>query len=400
MKTGAAAQADLSMDVPARGLICLLAGACGIIAAGSYIAQPLAPGIARELHIAPSLAGLVVTLSQIGYCLGLLFVSSLADRLENRSLLTMVLSGSVLSMLLAACAPAGGWFLLACFGIGGCSVGVQLIVAQAALLCDPVSRGRVVGSVTSGLLFGILLAWPVAHVFAHAFGWRALFGLEALALVILIVCLRYALPMRQPQARQSYVRILASLTFYWHQHDELRRRAYIQGLLFGVFSMTWTVLPVWLRQRYGFEASGMAAFGLAGASGALVAPFAGRLADRGHARVTTIMAILAVALGCAAMCFSPPWWGLLLAVIAIDGGVQASHVVSQRRVLSLDLAAANRLNSLYVGSFFLGGAMGSALAMPVYQGHAAGVGVSGTLAGMLALALAWSSRRSESAYGE
>ncbi|PLZ00943.1 MFS transporter [Burkholderia sp. WAC0059] len=376
------------------GLVPQLAGACGIVAAGSYLAQPLTARIAADLHLAPNLAGLIVTLSQIGYCLGLLFVSPLADRFENRRLLTIVLAASAASMLLAAFSPAGVWFLVAAAGIGVSSVAVQLIVAQAARLCDDASRGRVVGGVTSGLLWGILAAWPVANLLGDALGWRALFLLEAAAVLILVPWLRSVLPEWQPQTRMAYLEIAASLPWYWRRYGELRMRAAIQSLLFGVFSMTWTSLPVWLRDRYGFHATAIACFGLAGAAGALVVPLAGRLADRGRTSVTSIVAAAAVAASGLVMCFDPPWWMLLISVIGISGGVQASHVVSQRRVLALEPRAANRLNSLYVGGFFLGGAAGSALAMPLYRGHAAWVGIAGMLAGSLALVLAKSLRSS------
>jgi predicted MFS family arabinose efflux permease len=206
--------------------------------------------------------------------------------------------------------------------------------------------------------------------------------------------LSQVLPRWQPQTRTPYLQIVASLSRYWRQHPELRARAAIQALLFGVFSMTWTALPIWLRDHYGFHTSGIACFGLAGAAGALVAPFAGRRADGGRTFATSITAIVAVMLSGLVMCFAPSWWMLLIAVVGISGGVQASHVVSQRRVLALEPTAANRLNSLYVGGFFLGGAAGSALAMPLYRGHTAWVGIAGVLAGGLALVLANASRSS------
>ncbi|MEX3896743.1 MULTISPECIES: MFS transporter [Paraburkholderia] len=377
-----------------NGLVFQLAGACGIVAMGSYLSQPLTVRIAADLRMAPALAGFIVTLTQIGYCTGLLLVSPLADRLENRRLLSTILAGSGASMLLAAFAASGIGFFVAAAGIGICSVAVQLVVAHAARLCNAASRGRVVGGVTGGLLWGILAAWPVANVLGDALGWRALFLLEAAAILALIPWLRSILPAYQPQTRSSYPQTVASLPGYWRVYRELRQRTYIQSLLFGVFSMTWTALPFWLRQRYGFHATGIAGFGLAGAAGALVAPLAGRAADSGRTIVTSVAAIIAVAAAGLALCFDPPWGVLLMAVLCISAGVQASHVVSQRRVLALEPIAANRLNSLYVGGFFLGGAAGSAFAVPLFRGHPAWIGVAGVFAAGLALAFARSLRSS------
>ncbi|MEX3939971.1 MFS transporter [Paraburkholderia sp. BR10937] len=369
----------------ANGLVFRLAGACGVVAAGSYLAQPLTSRIAGDLHLPAHHAGLIVTLTQVGYCAGLLLVSPLADQLDSQRLLSRVLAASAASMVLAAFAPGGIWLLVAAAGIGVCSVSVQLIVAQAARLSDACSRGRVAGGVTSGLLWGILAAWPVANLLGNALGWRALFLLEAATVLALVPWLRSVLPAYQPQTRGSYLQTVASLPRYWRQYRELRRRTYVQALLFGVFSLTWTALPIWLRQRYDFHTTGIACFGLAGAAGALVAPLAGRLADRGRTSATSLAAIVAVAAAGLAMCFDPPWWMLLMAVVTISGGVQGSHVVSQRRVLALEPHAANRLNSLYVGGFFLGGALGSAFAVPLVHGHPPWIGIVGAFAAAVAL---------------
>jgi predicted MFS family arabinose efflux permease len=195
---------ETSSGVP----ISVMTIACGIIAAGSYFAQPVAPGIAQDLDLSRWMAGLVVTVGQLGYCLGLLLVAPLADILENRRLLVTTLAASALSMVVGATAPSGTVFLIACFGIGLASTAVQMIVAQAALLSPPSSRGKVVGQVTGGLLFGILLAWPIANIIADHAGWRTLYALESAAITALMVGLRRLLPRRQPAAHQNYGVIL------------------------------------------------------------------------------------------------------------------------------------------------------------------------------------------------
>jgi predicted MFS family arabinose efflux permease len=339
--------------------------ACGIIAAGSYFAQPLAPSIAQDLGLSGWMAGLVVTVGQLGYCLGLLLVAPLADIVENRRLLVTTLAASAFSMVVGATASTGSVFLTACFGIGLASTAVQMIVAQAALLSPPASHGKVVGHVTGGLLFGILLAWPVANIIAGHAGWRTLYALQSAAITALMVGLHRLLPRRQPAAHQSYGATLQSLWPIWRDTPELRTRAIAQALLFGVFSLVWTMAPLLLRYRYGLDATGLAWFGLAGAAGALVAPLAGRVADRGYGRAAAAAGVIGVIAGCLIMLIGGQLWILALGFIAVGAGVQTNHVVSQRRVIALNPQAPNRLNSLYVAVFFLGGAAGSAVAAPL-----------------------------------
>jgi predicted MFS family arabinose efflux permease len=240
-----------------------------------------------------------------------------------------------------------------------------MIVAQAVLLSPSPSRGKVVGQVTGGLLFGILLAWPIANIIAGHGGWRTLYALESAAIAAVLVGLYRLLPRRRPAAHQSYWATLQSLWPHWRDTPELRTRAIAQALLFGVFSLVWTMAPLLLRYRYGLDATGLAEFGLAGGAGALVAPLAGRVADRGYGRAAAAAGVISVIAGCLIMLIGGRLWVLALAFIAVGAGVQTNHVVSQRQVIALNPQAPNCLNSLYVAVFFLGGAAGSAVAAPL-----------------------------------
>jgi|SRR5471032_183233 len=347
-------------------LTVFLAFACTLVTAGSYFAQPLASGIGQTLGLSPWAVGLVMTLNQLGYCLGLLLVSPLGDVLENRRLLGFTLLASMVSLSVAAFAPGAGWFLLACFGIGASAIAVQLIVVLAASMSSAQNRGRTVGQVTAGLLFGVLLAWPVANLVSVHFGWRALFAAHALVIGTLACVLRRILPQRQPGAGANYGLLIRSLWLLWRAHPELRLRALTQALLFGVFSLFWTTLPLELHARHDLSATGLALFGLVGAGGALAAPLAGWAADRGWSHLTALSGCIAVALSCGLFAYDDALWVLVLAAFFISAGVQANHVISQRRVLALQPEAANRLNSLYIAVFFAGGAMGSSLATPLF----------------------------------
>jgi len=362
-----------------------LATVCGVVAAGSYFAQPLESEIARDLAMPASMAGLVVTVGQIGYVFGLLFVGPLGDLVRSRRLLLAVMAVSALSLACAAVAQSGVAFLMACFGIGASAVVVQLLVAMTAAMSPENRRGMGVGTVTGGLLIGILLAWPVATVVSGAIGWRALYALDAAVVGLAAAVLGLGLPDRRPVGARSYRVLVSSLSGLVANTPELRRRAFVQALLFCGFSLFWTAVPLELVQHYHLSPRDFALFGLLGGLGAFIAPLAGRLADRGFGRWVGQAGVVAmVAAFGLALAFHSVWL-LAFAAALLDGGVQANLVISQRQLLSMDDATGNRLNSLFVAMFFLGGALGSALAAPLFQLGWSTVAIAGVAAGLLAL---------------
>ncbi|MGY2229401.1 MFS transporter [Pseudomonas tolaasii] len=351
-----------SLSMP---LTLLLAFACALITAGNYFAQPLGGVIAQSFGLPAWATGLPVTLSQIGYCLGLLLVAPLGDRLENRRLLTATLAVAAVALTGAGVAPNSAVFLLACLCIGGAAIAVQAIVVLAASMVSADRRGTTVGRITAGLLLGILLAWPVANLVNQVAGWRALLVVDGVLIASLALVLRGVLPPRQPPQGPGYRALIASLWPLWRTHPELRRRALCQALLFGVFSLFWVSVPQVLQQRHGLGGTALALFGLVGVGGALAAPLAGWLADRGAARPTALAGSLAVAASGIGWALLDSVGMLMACAFCISAGVQACHVISQRRVMALDSLAANRLNSLYIATFFIGGALGSASAAPL-----------------------------------
>ncbi|WP_448653596.1 MFS transporter [Pseudomonas fluorescens] len=346
-------------------LMLLLALACALITAGSYFTQPLGSEITHAVNLPSWASGLPVTLSQLGYCLGLLLVAPLGDRLENRHLLMLTLAVAALALMGAGLATDGATFLLACLCIGGAAIAVQSIVVLAASMVAAQRRGFVVGRVTAGLLLGILLAWPVASLVSQKLGWRVLYVGDGLLITLLALVLRGVLPRREPIATLTYRALIGSLWPLWHCHSELRRRAICQGLLFCVFSLFWVTAPQVLSSDYGLHGTALACFGLVGVGGALAAPLAGWLADHGKAKSTALTGCLIVTASCLGWAIEHSLVMLMVCAFCISAGVQACHVISQRRVMSLDPEAANRLNSLYIATFFVGGAAGSAAAAPL-----------------------------------
>ena len=349
-------------------MILLLATACGLIAANLYYAQPLIGLIAPALALPRTAASLIVTLTQLGYCAGLVLLVPLGDLVENRRLTLFTLAGAVLALTVAATASSASWFLAASLGIGLGSVAVQMLVPIAAHMAPDASRGRVVGNVMSGLLLGIMLARPAASLTASAFGWRFLFASSAVLMVVLALILRTLLPQRRPVAAHSYASLIGSLWTLLRQTAVLRRRAAYQASLFAAFSLFWTAVPLELAgPPFRLTQRGIALFALAGAAGAIAAPIAGRIADRGWSRIATGVSLASVAVAfLLALLGGGSIAALLAAGVLLDLGVQSNLVLGQRAIYALGVHTRSRLNGIYMAIFFAGGALGSAIASPAY----------------------------------
>ncbi|NQX70922.1 MFS transporter [Paenibacillus alba] len=344
----------------------LLASACGLIAANLYYAQTLVGPISADTGLSSAAAGLIVTLTQIGYVVGLLFIVPLSDIIENRRLAVISLIVVVAALIGATFATNAPLFLIASLFIGLGSVVAQILVPYATYLASEEQRGRVVGNVMSGLLLGIMFARPVASFIASFWGWQAVFALSAVVITLLTVLLWRILPERKPSPTINYGELLVSLVVLLRQTPILRRRALYQAFLFGSFSLFWTTVPLRLADEFQMSQQGIALFALAGVGGAIAAPIAGRLADKGLTRLLTGLAMLIAALSFVlAYLFqthSTTALGLLvLAAIMLDMAVSGNLVLGQRAIYSLGSAARGRLNGLFMSIFFIGGAVGSSL---------------------------------------
>jgi predicted MFS family arabinose efflux permease len=353
-------------DTPAWVTL-LMAAACGMIAANLYYAQPLIGLISADLGMSPAAAGLIVTMTQIGYGTGLLFLVPLGDLIENRKLIVSVMSIATLALVGALLSRNSLQFLASALFIGIGSVAIQIIVPFAAHLAPEEHRGRVVGNVMSGLMVGIMLARPVSSLITYFSTWHVVFVLSIAMMVVLGLVLARALPSRQPLPGPSYGGLLASMVTLVRTTPILRRRALYQAGMFGAFSLFWTTLPLWLASpAFGMSQSGIALVALAGAAGAVAAPLAGRIADRGWSRPASAIAMslgpVAFLLTHVAEPGSTLSLALLIAAaIVLDFGVSANLVLGQRLIYALGDEYRSRLNGLYMATFFCGGAIGSAL---------------------------------------
>ena len=363
--TTASAKTGVAEKTLSAGMTTLLAAACGLTAANVYYAQPLIGLIAPAVGLGDRAASLIVTVTQVGYCIGLILLVPLGDLIENRALTFWTLLADVVALLAAALAPSALAFLSAALFIGVASVATQMLVPIAAHLAPDATRGRTIGNVMSGLLLGIMLARPVSSLIADVFGWRAVFGLSALAITALAFALRARLPERAPKVDHGYVTLIASLWTLLRDTPVLRRRAAYQAALFAAFSLYWTAVPLELAgPAFGLSQRGIALFAFAGAAGALAAPIVGRIADRGWSVGATAvsMAMVAAAFPVARIDAGGSLIALLAGAVLLDAGVQGNQVVSQRVIYALGDQARSRLNGLYIAMFFVGGAVGSSIA--------------------------------------
>jgi predicted MFS family arabinose efflux permease len=361
--------AEQTEEAPSAALVFLLAASCGMIVANIYYAQPLVGLIAPSIGIGRPAASMIVTMTQLGYAAGLLLLVPLGDIVENRLLLTVTVLAAIPPLLASALAHSAGLFFAAAAAVGLTSVAVQMLVPLAANLAPDRLRGRVVGNVMSGLLLGVLLARPVASLIANEFGWRAVFFTSAVVMLILAVVMRTLLPKRRPGAHHHYFALLRSLVSLPFDQPLLRRRALYQSAAFGCFTMFWTAAPLLLAEKFGYSQAGIALFALVGAAGALMAPVAGRLADRDFGQTGTVLSLLSIA----ASFVLAAWGGLVahsvialaLAGVLLDSGVQANLVFGQRAIYGLAPDMRSRLNGVFMAIFFIGGAIGSAVTSPI-----------------------------------
>jgi predicted MFS family arabinose efflux permease len=363
--TSTPADSSLGHQAVSKLITLLLAVACGLIVANLYYAQPLVGPISASLGLSPEAAGLVVTMAQMGYVAGLLLIVPLGDLVENRNLVLCVVGVAALALFGAALSTQPLPFLLASLVIGLGSVAVQILIPYAAHLAPEAARGRVVGDVTTGLMIGIMLARPASSFITSISSWHVVYIFSGTVMVVLAIVLFCALPRRTPKAQVGYGALLVSMGVLVMTTPILRRRALYQAFLFGAFSLFWTTIPLLLAgPEFHMTQRGIALFALAGVAGAVAAPIAGRVADRGWSRAATgavmLISALAFVLTLVSEAGSTTSLALLVAAaILLDFGVQGNVVLGYRALFMLGAEYRSRLNGLYMATFFLAGAAGS-----------------------------------------
>lgn len=382
---------SLSTDVVGWVILALALGA-GFSVASIYYSQPLLPLMGSDLHLTVNGMGLVPTLTQAGYALGILFLLPLGDRHDRRRLI--LIKSVALAILLLACSLTSNLpsLLLVSLMLGMAATMAQDIVPAAAILAPAGKQGKMVGTVMTGLLLGILLSRTVSGFVGAAFGWRVMYQLAAVSIALIGLLMWSVLPRFAIHSTLSYPALMKSMAHLWQRYPALRRAAFAQGFLSIAFSAFWSTLAVMLLEKYQLGSAVAGTFGIAGAAGALAAPLAGGLADKVGAEKVTQLGAGLVTLSFALMFLLPalpPHAQLILialSAVGFDLGLQSSLVAHQNLVYGLEPQARGRLNALLFTGVFIGMAVGSALGSKLYSVASwQGVVLLATLSGFIAL---------------
>lgn len=353
-------------------IIFILALGAGFSVASIYYAQPLLPLMGANLHLTVEGMGLVPTLTQAGYALGILFLLPLGDRHDRRRLI--LVKSALLALLLLLCSLTGqlSSLLVVSLLIGMAATMAQDIVPAAAILAPAGKQGKMVGTVMTGLLLGILLSRTVSGVVGAVFGWRVMYQAAAVSVALIGLVMWRVLPRFAIHSTLSYPQLMASMAHLWQRYPALRRAALAQGALSVAFCAFWSTLAVMLSEHYHMGSAVAGGFGIAGAAGALAAPLAGGLADKFGAGKVTQMGAALVTVSFALMFILPllPLHGQLaliaLSAIGFDLGLQSSLVAHQNLVYGLEPQARGRLNALLFTVVFIGMSLGSVLGSKLY----------------------------------
>ncbi|WP_283188448.1 MFS transporter [Pseudomonas sp. PMCC200344] len=366
--TGESSRTDRSPGL-SPSLTLLFSVTCALAVANVYFAQPLLASMAESLGVASGLIGVVVTATQVGYALGLLFIVPLGDLVNRKRLiLTQVMLSAI---ALAAVGAAQQWLALlgAMIVMGLLAVVVQVLVAYAAVLAAPSQRGHAVGTVTSGIVLGILLARFTSGLIADIAGWRAVYFVSSGLMLTIAAVLWRVVPVTAPPRHQdSYLALIKSVFKLFITERTLRARGLLALLIFAAFSVLWTsmVLPL-SAPPLSLSHTAIGMFGLAGVAGALAARRAGRWADQGLGQRVTGISLGLLTLSWLPITFAETSLiALVCGVVLLDFAVQAVHVTNQSLIFAARPDAQSRMVGAYMCFYSVGSALGAAAATQVY----------------------------------
>lgn len=354
-------------------VVWLLAATSGLGVSTIYYAQPMLGILQSSLHTDAQSLSFVPTLTQFGYAFGIFFLAPLGDRFDRRKIILVKITILVIALLLNGAASGILGVLLASPFVGLAATIAQDVIPAAATMAPESHRGKIVGTVMTGLLLGILLSRVVSGLIAEEFGWRSVYFLGAALISLIGSVVYFRLPFIPASTKIGYFQLISSLKGLWLQHQELRQSVLAQGLLSVAFSGFWTTLAVMLHQDFHVGSAVAGAFGLAGAAGAIAAPLAGKSADKYGPRIVTLIGAAWVLVSFVLMALGTEFSSnaqfliLILTTISFDFGLQLAFVGHQTLVYSINPMARSRLNAVLITGVFLGMASGSALAAQVYS---------------------------------
>lgn len=346
-----------------------MAVATGLIVANLYYCQPLIVLIANEFNIPNADAGTITYLTQAGYAIGLFFMVPLGDKIERKSQILTTTFATVIALIIAATAQSFLILEIASLLIGITSIVPQLILPLAASLSEPAQRGKVVGTIMSGLLVGILLSRTLSGFIGEVLGWRAMFWIASGLCLLLFFIIQKQFPYNKPDFKGSYGQLISSLFSLIKEQPLLREATLINVFSFAQFGAFWTTMVLLLSaEPFSFNSATIGLFGIVGASGALAAPLVGKLGDKGGSRIAVGYGCAFIALSFMIFYFSgQSVIGIIIGIVLIDIGLQGVHISNQTRVYSILPEARNRMNTVFMSFSFLGTAAGSAYGLFLWE---------------------------------
>lgn len=367
MKAGIAIEHSVekvSKPTLTRGLLWLMTITTGIVVGNNYYNQPLLGLMAKDFSVSETQISMIAMLTQIGFALGLLFIVPLGDMVRRKKLILSVFLAMILSLLGMVLAPNLPLLYVASFMIGFSSVVPQMFVPLTAELASDDKRSAAIGMVMSGLLLGILLSRVVAGFIGELFGWKMVYYMAIAAMVILMSLIAFKLPDVKPNFKGSYGQLMKSLTHLVSTQPVLRLAAFRGALAFAGFSGLWISLVFHLENEpFNAGATVAGAFGVVGAAGALAASMVSRVQKKiPHRKVVSISIYLMLISWVIFLSAGYTYVGLIVGVIFLDLGLQALHISNQSSFFALNIGAVNRLNTVYMFSYFVGGSLGTYLA--------------------------------------
>lgn len=376
----------------------LFAIASGLSVANVYYAQPLLDALARDFGISHAAVGGVITATQLGCALALLFLVPLGDRVDRRRLMAMQMLALTFALVAVGMAQSTLALLAGMLAVGLLGTAMtQGLIAYAASAAAPHEQGRVVGTAQGGVFIGLLLARVFAGGVSDLAGWRGVYFCAALLMLGIAIPLWRRLPILPPASRTlSYPRLLASMLTLLRQEKVLQVRGMLALLMFAAFNIFWSALVLPLSAPpYNFSYTLIGSFGLAGVVGALAAARAGQWADRGYARQTGGLALLVLLLAWWPLSLMDvSLWALVMGIVLLDLGGQALHVTNQSLIFRTRPDAHSRLVGLYMMFYAVGSGLGAISTTVTYARFGwQGVCTLGASVSLLALVFWWVTQR-------
>ncbi len=352
-----------------KSLLILMAIGTGMVVANNYYNQPLLAIMAKDFGIKESQISNVPMLTQIGYAVGLFLIVPLGDKLERKKLILTDFIFIIAALLSAALSPTPLLLMISSFFIGLSSVIPQLFVPMSAQLADEKNRGRAIGTVMTGMFIGILGSRTLSGLIGELLGWRAMYFIAAGLMALLWLILKFRLPQLHPDFKGNYGELLQSILHQFKSKPQLRLAGIRGALDFASFSVFWTTLVFLLEGEPFHMGSDVAgAFGFAGIAGAVIAGVVGRLTDRMNKNYIISIAILIIMLSWIGLYFSSTSIiGLAIAALFLDMGIQSVHITNQTIIFEGNPPERNRINTVYMVMYFVGGAFGTSVGAFAWQ---------------------------------